>query len=181
MDGQTGKNIVVPEGSARDELLNWIQKLPDIQTPSWLGLPNNAEKVLLTNLGRCYIYIFFCLESMYMTETLFHHLSTFFYVPTTCVYPAGGNFGRDLHKLIIMGMEDLTHANQSTGQSSSTSTTQCFAVFISFSDGTWLRQRGARIVFMPSKFRTSCCPTVIFFIRRSRNDGKSPQTAGSCN
>jgi dynein heavy chain 1 len=24
----------------------------DRQTPSWLGLPNNAEKVLLTNLGK---------------------------------------------------------------------------------------------------------------------------------
>ncbi|VDP72907.1 unnamed protein product [Echinostoma caproni] len=51
VDGQAGKNIVVPEGNARDELLAWIHKLPDIQTPSWLGLPNNAEKVLLTNLA----------------------------------------------------------------------------------------------------------------------------------
>ncbi|THD25348.1 Dynein heavy chain 1 cytosolic [Fasciola hepatica] len=51
VDGQVGKNIVVPDGSSRDELLSWIHKLPDIQTPSWLGLPNNAEKVLLTNLG----------------------------------------------------------------------------------------------------------------------------------
>lgn len=24
----------------------------DSQTPAWLGLPNNAEKVLRTNLGR---------------------------------------------------------------------------------------------------------------------------------
>ncbi|CAH8499822.1 unnamed protein product [Heterobilharzia americana] len=51
VDGQVGKNIVTPDGSSRDELLSWISKLPDIQTPSWLGLPNNAEKVLLTNLG----------------------------------------------------------------------------------------------------------------------------------
>ncbi|CAH8838540.1 unnamed protein product [Trichobilharzia szidati] len=51
VDGQVGKNIVIPDGSSREELLAWISKLPDIQTPSWLGLPNNAEKVLLTNLG----------------------------------------------------------------------------------------------------------------------------------
>ncbi|CAH8525652.1 unnamed protein product [Dicrocoelium dendriticum] len=52
VDGQSGKHIFVPEGSTREALLSWIQQLPDIQTPSWLGLPNNAEKVLLTNLGQ---------------------------------------------------------------------------------------------------------------------------------
>ncbi|TGZ69850.1 hypothetical protein CRM22_003509 [Opisthorchis felineus] len=52
VDGNAGKHILVPEGSSRDDLLAWINKLPDVQTPSWLGLPNNAEKVLLTNLGQ---------------------------------------------------------------------------------------------------------------------------------
>lgn len=28
-----------------------MELLPDTQTPSWLGLPNNAEKVLLTTQG----------------------------------------------------------------------------------------------------------------------------------
>ena len=36
----------------REQFLQWIENLPDTQTPSWLGLPNNAEKVLLTNKGR---------------------------------------------------------------------------------------------------------------------------------
>ena len=31
--------------------MQWVESLPDSQTPSWLGLPNNAEKVLLTNKG----------------------------------------------------------------------------------------------------------------------------------
>ena len=35
----------------REQFLQWIENLPDSQTPSWLGLPNNAEKVLLTNKG----------------------------------------------------------------------------------------------------------------------------------
>ncbi|KAF6780273.1 hypothetical protein AHF37_00288 [Paragonimus kellicotti] len=51
VDGQSGKHISIPESSTREDLLAWIHKLPDVQTPSWLGLPNNAEKVLLTNLG----------------------------------------------------------------------------------------------------------------------------------
>lgn len=41
----------MPDGSRRDHFLSWIETLSDRQTPSWLGLPNNAEKVLLTNRG----------------------------------------------------------------------------------------------------------------------------------
>ena len=35
----------------REQFLQWVENLPDNQTPAWLGLPNNAEKVLLTNKG----------------------------------------------------------------------------------------------------------------------------------
>lgn len=35
----------------REQFLQWIENLPVNQTPSWLGLPNNAEKVLLTTKG----------------------------------------------------------------------------------------------------------------------------------
>lgn len=31
--------------------MNWVEVLPDTQTPSWLGLPSNTEKVLLTTQG----------------------------------------------------------------------------------------------------------------------------------
>jgi hypothetical protein len=37
--------------SRREQFLQWVEKLADNQTPSWLGLPNNAEMVLLTNKG----------------------------------------------------------------------------------------------------------------------------------
>lgn len=37
----------------REEFVQWVEMLPDTQTPSWLGLPNNAEKVLLTTQGKC--------------------------------------------------------------------------------------------------------------------------------
>ena len=45
----------MPEGTRRDHFLRWIETLSDKQTPSWLGLPNNAEKVLLTTRGTNFI------------------------------------------------------------------------------------------------------------------------------
>lgn len=56
VDGVAGgpggqRHITMPDGSRRDHFLQWIEALSDRQTPSWLGLPNNAEKVLLTTRG----------------------------------------------------------------------------------------------------------------------------------
>lgn len=45
------RHITMPDGTRRDHFLKWIEALADRQTPSWLGLPNNAEKVLLTTRG----------------------------------------------------------------------------------------------------------------------------------
>jgi len=42
------KSIYMPEGVRREEFLDFAEKLGVQQTPSWLGLPNNAERVLLT-------------------------------------------------------------------------------------------------------------------------------------
>lgn len=42
--------IKMPEGIRRDQFLTWTESLSSNQTPSWLGLPDNAEKVLLTSL-----------------------------------------------------------------------------------------------------------------------------------
>jgi len=52
LDGNKGSHITIPEGTRREQFLQWIENLPENQTPSWLGLPNNAEKVLLTTLGQ---------------------------------------------------------------------------------------------------------------------------------
>ncbi|CAB3376335.1 Hypothetical predicted protein [Cloeon dipterum] len=53
VDGGTagGRHITMPDGFRRDNFLHWVENLSDRQTPSWLGLPNNAEKVLLTTRG----------------------------------------------------------------------------------------------------------------------------------
>uniref|UniRef100_A0A8C5Q446 AAA+ ATPase domain-containing protein n=1 Tax=Leptobrachium leishanense TaxID=445787 RepID=A0A8C5Q446_9ANUR len=45
------KDILMPDGIRREEFVQWVELLPDTQTPSWLGLPNNAERVLLTTQG----------------------------------------------------------------------------------------------------------------------------------
>ena len=44
--------ITAPEGFKRDQFLAWAHNLPNSQLPYWLGLPNNAEKVVLTVRGR---------------------------------------------------------------------------------------------------------------------------------
>lgn len=62
VDGVAGgpggqRHITMPDGTRRDHFLHWIESLADRQTPSWLGLPNNAEKVLLTTRGTQIVYI----------------------------------------------------------------------------------------------------------------------------
>jgi len=44
-------NVTVPEGSVFEHFREWVEKLPDRQPPTWLGLPKNAEKVLLVSQG----------------------------------------------------------------------------------------------------------------------------------
>lgn len=49
-----GKNLTMPEGIRREQFVQWTDGLPDTQSPVWMGLPSNAEKVLLTTQGRSY-------------------------------------------------------------------------------------------------------------------------------
>ena len=53
-DGQEG-SLVVPSGTTIQEFNSWIQKLPEREPPTYLGLPANAEKLLLVGLGRSLI------------------------------------------------------------------------------------------------------------------------------
>ena len=43
--------ITIPEATRREQYIQWVENLKHQQTPSWLGLPNSAEKILLTNYG----------------------------------------------------------------------------------------------------------------------------------
>jgi dynein heavy chain 1 len=53
-DGATA-GLVVPSGTSLQEFMSWIQKLPEREPPTYLGLPANAEKLLLVGLGQSLI------------------------------------------------------------------------------------------------------------------------------
>ncbi len=44
-------SLVVPGGTSLKEFTDWIQKLPEREPPTYLGLPANAEKLLLVGQG----------------------------------------------------------------------------------------------------------------------------------
>ena len=49
--GEEGGSLVVPSGTSLKEFMDWIQKLPEREPPTYLGLPANAEKLLLVGQG----------------------------------------------------------------------------------------------------------------------------------
>ncbi|KAI5868419.1 cytoplasmic dynein heavy chain [Durotheca rogersii] len=53
-DGQDA-SLVVPSGTSLQEFMGWIHKLPEREPPVYLGLPANAEKLLLVGLGKSLI------------------------------------------------------------------------------------------------------------------------------
>jgi dynein heavy chain 1 len=53
-DGDDG-SLVVPGGTSLKQFMDWIQKLPEREPPTYLGLPANAEKLLLVGQGRSMI------------------------------------------------------------------------------------------------------------------------------
>lgn len=53
--GGGGDALVVPAGTSLAEFTAWIGRLPEREPPTYLGLPANAEKLLLVGLGRSLI------------------------------------------------------------------------------------------------------------------------------
>lgn len=50
---ESQQNVLMPEGIRRDEFLNWVESLNrSSHSPTWLGLPSNAERVILFNHGQ---------------------------------------------------------------------------------------------------------------------------------
>ncbi|KRY43501.1 Dynein heavy chain, cytoplasmic [Trichinella spiralis] len=47
-----GNKLTVPDGVRREQYVNWVESIQALQSPAWLGLPSNAEKVLLTIRGQ---------------------------------------------------------------------------------------------------------------------------------
>merc|ERR1719347_1335820 len=44
-------SLKMPDGIRRDQFLSWVEQLQAKTSPDWLGLPNNAERVLLAQRG----------------------------------------------------------------------------------------------------------------------------------
>ena len=57
MGGHT-QPIKMPEGIRRDQFLAWVEALTDQNSPDWLGLPNNAEKVFFQLVPKNFHYLF---------------------------------------------------------------------------------------------------------------------------
>ncbi|XP_004348847.1 dynein heavy chain [Capsaspora owczarzaki ATCC 30864] len=57
-------HLRVPDVTSADQFLSWVKALPDTQVPAWLGLPNTAEKVLLTSRGDLVISKLLKMQSM---------------------------------------------------------------------------------------------------------------------
>jgi len=55
VDDLNDGSLVVPGGTTITEFMQWIQKLPEREPPTYLGLPANAEKLLLVGQGRSMI------------------------------------------------------------------------------------------------------------------------------
>ena len=55
LDDEDDGTLVVPNGTSLKEFMEWIHKLPEREPPTYLGLPANAEKLLLVGQGRSMI------------------------------------------------------------------------------------------------------------------------------
>ncbi|KAK5998324.1 Dynein heavy chain [Cladobotryum mycophilum] len=49
------EGLVVPSGTSLQDFMAWVHKLPEREPPTYLGLPANAEKLLLVGLGKSLI------------------------------------------------------------------------------------------------------------------------------
>jgi len=50
IDGKS-TSLSIPDEITREKLVNWVNNIRSVQMPSWIGLPNSAEKVVNTVRG----------------------------------------------------------------------------------------------------------------------------------
>jgi len=53
--GEEEGSLVVPSGTGMKDFMDWVNKLPEREPPTYLGLPANAEKLLLVGHGKSMI------------------------------------------------------------------------------------------------------------------------------
>lgn len=52
VSGSEGQALKVPSGTTIRDFMGWVDRLPEREPPAYLGLPANAEKLLLVGQGR---------------------------------------------------------------------------------------------------------------------------------
>ena len=52
VEGSDEATLLVPSGTKMSDFLGWVKALPEREPPTYLGLPANAEKLLLVGHGR---------------------------------------------------------------------------------------------------------------------------------
>lgn len=50
--GEGEGGLRVPEGTTMPDFMKWVNSLPEREPPTYLGLPANAEKLLLVGHGK---------------------------------------------------------------------------------------------------------------------------------
>ena len=55
-DGLIDKGLTVPSGTGLPDFMGWVNRLPEREPPTYLGLPANAEKLLLVGHGKNMIH-----------------------------------------------------------------------------------------------------------------------------
>ena len=50
-DTEDGTSLAVPSGTSMNGYMDWVNHLPEREPPTYLGLPANAEKLLLVGHG----------------------------------------------------------------------------------------------------------------------------------
>eukprot|EP00761_Pharyngomonas_kirbyi_P012437 gb/GECH01012464.1/.p1 GENE.gb/GECH01012464.1/~~gb/GECH01012464.1/.p1 ORF type:complete len:4713 (+),score=1227.40 gb/GECH01012464.1/:1-14139(+) len=64
-------SLTVPEGTKRQHFIEWIDQLPERETPEWLGLPNNVSLMLRTKEGTQTTNKMLKIQSLDENETAF--------------------------------------------------------------------------------------------------------------
>jgi dynein heavy chain 1 len=54
-EDETVDALIVPSGTGMKDFMDWVNRLPEREPPTYLGLPANAEKLLLVGHGRSMI------------------------------------------------------------------------------------------------------------------------------
>ena len=51
-DDPSSLMVPMPQSTTKNAFVEWVKQLPANEKPTWLGLPDNAEKVLLISEGQ---------------------------------------------------------------------------------------------------------------------------------